>query len=166
VSEEQPEAGRVLSEARGRVALAAALLLGGLVAAIVIVSSVGSSGEGAGDKDCLEAWNSDVEALNFGVHNSISHGYRDVQVGYMPEDGATSLSEDPEAGQCAVVFAADRLDPEPFAAGQIYTGGRWVSLNGPGLLGPADLAQLQSAAVAEANATVTRYGKLIEKGTR
>jgi hypothetical protein len=154
---------RPASRAHRRVALAAALLLGGLIAAVAITSSSGSpEGDAGAPPSCLEAWNADVEALNYGVHNSISHGYREVQVGYMPDAGSASLATDPD-GECAVVFAANQLDPESQAAGQILQGGRWVPLSG--LLDPADLADLQSAAVAAANATVTEYGKLEAKGT-
>jgi hypothetical protein len=164
MGEEGPEAEQVLSRTRGRVALAATLLLGGLVAAVVVASSSGPSGASEAPRDCVRAWNADPGAIDVGVHNSVSHGYRDVQVGYMPEDGAASLSGDPQAGECAVVFAARRLDPEPEAAGQIQRGDRWAPLSG--LLAPADLARLQIAAVAEANATVTGDGALEEAGTR
>ena len=41
----------------------------------------------------------------------------------MPQEGSTSLSSKPDAGECAVVFAAEQLDPEPVAAGQIQLEG-------------------------------------------
>ena len=110
---------------------------------------------------CLKAWNSDVEALNFGIHNSISHGYKEVQVGYMPERGATRLATDPDAGRCAVVFAANHPDPEPEVVGQIRQGDHWIPLIH--VLEPDELATLQRNAVADANATVNQYGKLREK---
>jgi hypothetical protein len=78
----------------------------------------------------------------------------------MPEEGIASLSAEPDVGECAVVFAANQLDPEVLAAGQIHVDGQWVPLSG--LLEPADLSELQSAAVSGANATVTRDGNLIE----
>jgi hypothetical protein len=148
--------------------LAGALVLGALIIAIVIASSSGSSSRdddvataGRAPEECLRAWNSDVYAVNYGVHNSISHGYMDVEVGYMPKSGSALLSDDPGNGQCAVVFAANEPDPELQAAGQIDRGNRWVPLSG--LLGRVDLAGLQSTAVTQANATVNRYGKLSDR---
>lgn len=144
--------------------MAAALLLAGLTAVILLASSSGPSEEGAAapaPDNCLKAWNSDQQAIAFGRHNSVGHGYSDVEVGYMPEEGSASLSAEPDAGECAVVFAANQLDPEVLAAGQIYVEGQWVPLSGS--LEPADLAELQSAAVGGANATVTPQGGLIEK---
>jgi hypothetical protein len=160
----QPPTSQASSGARFGVVLAAAVLLAGLVA--IIVTSSGSPSDGGGaeapaPRRCLTAWNSDSEALAFGRHDSISHGYTDVQVGYMPEEGATSLSSEPEGGDCAVVFAANQLDPEAEYVGQIYVTGQWVPLSG--LLEPLDLAELQDAAIGGANATVTSAGKLIEQ---
>jgi len=161
----QTPTSRASSGARFGVALAAAVLLAGLVAIIVTSSGSSSDDDGGGGapapRRCLTAWNSDSEALAFGRHDSISHGYTDVQVGYMPEEGATSLSSEPVGGDCAVVFAADQLDPETEYVGQIYVTGEWVPLSG--LLEPFDLADLQDAAVDGANATVTSEGKLIEQ---
>ena len=113
------------SGARFGAVLAAAVLLAGLTA-IIVTGSGSSSEDGAAapaPPRCLEAWNSDPEAVAFGRHNSISHGYSDVQVGHMPKEGSASLSSDPDAGECAVVFAAEQLDPEPVAAGQIHARG-------------------------------------------
>ena len=56
------------------------------------------------------------------------------------------------------VFAAEQLDPEPEAAGEIRLEGEWVPLSG--LLEPAALGELQSAAVDVGNATVTPEGNL------
>ena len=140
--------------------LAAAVLLAGLTA-IILTSSGSSSEEGAAapaPSRCLKAWNSDPEAIAFGRHDSVSHGYTDVQVGYMPKEGSTSLSSEPGGGECAVVFAADQLDPEPEYAGQIHLEGEWVPLSA--LLEPTALAELQSAAVGGANATVSPQGNL------
>jgi hypothetical protein len=150
--------------ARLGVAVAAAVLLAGLTAVILLASSSGPSEEGGAapaPDECLKAWNSDAQAIGFGRHNSISHGYSDVEVGYMPKEGSANLSAEPDVGECAVVFAANQLDPERLAAGQIHGEGQWVPLSD--LLEPAALAELQSAAVGGANATVTPQGDLIEK---
>jgi hypothetical protein len=149
--------------ARFGVVLAATVLLAGLVA-IVLTSSQGSSDGGpavAAPLRCLKEWNSDPEAIAFGRHNSLSHGYSDVQVGYMPPGGAASVSSERVGNECAAVFAAEQLDPEPVAAGQIRDQTQWVPLSG--LLEPADLAELQDAAVDGANATVTPQGELVQQ---
>jgi hypothetical protein len=143
--------------------LAATVLLAGLIA-IVLTSSQGSSESGPAAPAplrCLKEWNSDPEAIAFGRHNSLSHGYSDVQVGYMPAEGADSISREPAGNECAAVFAAEQLDPEPVAAGQIRDQSQWVPLSA--LLEPADLAELQDAAVDGANATVTAEGELLQR---
>jgi hypothetical protein len=143
--------------------VAAALLLAGLTAVLVLAGSSGSDdGTSApAPSKCLKAWNFDQQALDFGRHNSVAHGYSEVQIGYMPREGSANLSADASAGQCAVVFAANELDPEELAAGQIHGDGGWVPLSG--LLEPAELAELQSTAVGGANATLTSQGELIGK---
>ncbi len=106
-------------------------MLAGLTA-IVLIGTGSSSEEGTGAPAplrCLEAWNSDSLAIEYGRHNSLSHGYSDAQVGRMPQEGSASLSSKPDAGECAVVFAAEQLDPEPVAAGQIHDQGQWVPLS-------------------------------------
>jgi hypothetical protein len=170
VPEGGSELGRTGSPLRGRAVLAAILVLGALIVAILLASSTGTStngpsGASAGNapRECLKAWNADVYALNYGVHNSISHGYTDVQIGYMPKDGSAVLSDDPSIGQCAVVFAANQPDPERQAAGQIRRGDPWVPLSE--VVGLRELAELQHAAVAGANATVNRYGKLADRSS-
>jgi hypothetical protein len=142
------------------VALATALLLGGLIVVILLASS-SSSEQAPAPEACLKAWNSNRAALAYGRHNSLAHGYTEVQVGYMPKQGARSLASNPDEGKCAVVFAASQLDPEAFAAGEILTREGWIPLSG--LLEPANLAALQSAALGGANASLTADGKLAAK---
>ncbi len=157
-----PAQTRTSPGARFGVLLAGAVLLAGLTA-IVLIGTGSSSEEGTGapaPPRCLEAWNSDSLAIEYGRHNSLGHGYSDAQVGRMPREGSTSLSSKPDGGECAVVFAAEQLDPEPVAAGQIQLEGEWVPLSS--LVEPAALAELQSAAVGGANATITEQGDLIE----
>jgi hypothetical protein len=158
---EDGEGGSIQAASRARIGIGAAavILLAGLIA-IILVSSRGSE-QGAGPPAphrCLEAWNSDPRAIEFGRHNSLSHGYSDVQVGYMPAEGSRVLTSAPDGGRCAVVFAASQLDPEPIAAGEIHVDGEWTPLSS--LLESADLAELQSTAVGEANAHVTPAGDL------
>ena len=80
---------------------------------------------------------------------------------HAPGRAAPASRASPDGGECAVVFAAEQLDPEPLAAGQIQLEGQWVPLSS--LLEPAALAELQSAAVGGANATITEQGDLIEQ---
>ena len=148
------------SGARFGIVLAAGVLLAGLTA-IILTSSKSSSDQGGAapaPSRCLKAWNSDSEAIAFGRHDSVSHGYSDVQVGYMPKEGSTSLSSEPGGGECAVVFAANQLDPEAVYVGQIQLEGEWLPLSA--LVEPTTLAELQSAAFGGANATVTPQGNL------
>jgi hypothetical protein len=64
-----------------------------------------------------------------------------------------------EQGDCAIVFAAQRLDPEPFAAAQAHVGGRWVSLIRRGVSG-RELGLLQSQALDNSNATLGPAGTI------
>ncbi len=79
----------------------------------------------------------------------------------MPEEGADTVSANPKAGTCAVVFAATQLDSEIEYVGQRLVNGQWLPLSGA--LGPGDLEALQRAALRRANATVTTKGKLVTK---
>ena len=61
---------------------------------------------------------------------------------------------------CAVVFPSRALDPEPFAAGQVLRGARWVPLS---TLPGVDLnrvAELQVTAADSPNTTLDVHGEL------
>ncbi len=80
--------------------MAAAVLLAGLIAVILLGSS-GPSEEGdaaPAPDECLKAWNSDQRAIDFGRHNSVAHGYSDVEVGYMPNEGSAQSLGRPRCG--------------------------------------------------------------------
>jgi hypothetical protein len=61
-----------------------------------------------------------------------------------------------------VVFGAVELDSEPTAAGQLLRGGTWTPFS---LLAGVELprvAELQAAAIEEANASIDEQGRLAE----
>jgi hypothetical protein len=141
------------------------VLAAGLLAVVLIValSAGGEDGSSApADPECVEAWNSDPAQVALGVHQFNGHGYSRVQVTRVAEDGGP-LGED-EMGPCAVVFAADALDPEPGAAAQVLRRERWGPLSELPEATPDRLAALQSEAIDAANASLEGNGKLVPYG--
>lgn len=77
----------------------------------------------------------------------------------MPSDGSsTTVTPDRNGGACVVVFARAGLDPELFAAGEIYRDARWTPLSE--VIEANKLAAMQSAALSAANAEPTPGGEL------
>ena len=109
---------------------------------------------------CVSAWNRDPSTVAFGVHNATAHGYSQVQVTRLADDGSALTGTD--AGKCAVVFAATSLDPELGAAAQIRINGGWAPLTATGV-DTARLAQLQSDAVELANADLQPDGTIVAR---
>lgn len=146
-----------------------AIAVGGAVALAAIVAVVALSGGSSGDEAaaapperCMEGWNADPEARAFGQHNYGSHGYERVQVTRLTEQ-ADELPAG-EEGVCAVVFGALQLDTEPFAAGQLLIEGVWRPI---ALQPEVDLnrvAELQTIAEGQPNASLTGEGVLVEYG--
>jgi hypothetical protein len=162
VSEDGGQAETQASSQRARLgfALAAALVLGGLITVFLVVTGR-SERTSAAPRRCLQAWNSDKYARGFGAHDAGAHSYVDVEVGYMPKEGSATVSADSHAGTCAVVFAATQLDPEVEYVGQQLVEGEWLPLSG--VLEPSALEALQRAALDRANASVTPEGTLVNK---
>lgn len=130
----------------------------------VILVATGGSEEGAtaaAPSECLDAWNSDEAALSYARHNRTFHRSSEVQVGYMDPAADPTLSSDPGAGSCAVVFARASIDPELPASGEVEQDGGWVPLSE--FLEESDLARLQSEAIVGANAVPTAQGELAPK---
>jgi len=145
--------------ARLAVALGATLLLAGVIAGVLVLG--GGSQEPAtpaAASDCINAWNEDELATSYGRHNAVAHKYEDVQVTRLElADGQLVESA---RGECAVIFGAVELDREPDAAGQLLRGETWTPLS---LLAGVELdrvAQLQSVAVENANASIDEQGRL------
>lgn len=147
--------------ARGRLVFAALLFAGlGIGVAVVIFSGGDSEDPDAADPACIEEWNSDPAALSLGTHQASGHGYTAVEVTRLSGDGEEPAEG--EEGACAVVFAARFLDPELSAAAQIRKEGRWAALSESEQVSEGRLSELQSAATADANATVTPDGRLAD----
>jgi hypothetical protein len=155
--------GAAKGPARGRL-IFTAILAAGLLTAVVIVAITSGGGDSAiepADEECIEAWNEDSAQVAFGQHQFNGHGYSRVEILRVARDGG-ELGEG-EEGLCAVVFAAEALDPEPGAAAQVLQDGRWVALASLPDATPTRLAELQSAAVSGANASLEGPGTLITR---
>lgn len=148
---------------RRRLILAAVILIAFVAIVAVVATSSGgdegSEGAAAAPRECIRAWNGDRDAIAYAQHNSIFHNYKNAQVGYLTPGPDASVSDDPEAGECVVVFARASLDPEPFAAGQILEEDGWRPL-----IQVSDqntVARLQSEAFDGANAKPTIDGEIV-----
>jgi hypothetical protein len=159
---EPPAAPETGSRLRLAFAVAAAAALGAVVMLVLVAGSgSGDSADGApAPAQCVRAWNQDPSTVAFGVHNATAHGYSQVQVTRLAEDGSALAGTD--AGKCAVVFAATSLDPELGAAAQIRINGGWAPLTATGV-DTARLAQLQSDAVEQANADLQPDGTIVAR---
>lgn len=132
-----------------------------LTVAIVLLTGGGEASESAAKAPsrCVQAWNDDREALAYGVHNFGTHGYQRVRVTMLSETG-----EEPAAGRpgvCAVLFGALELDSEPVAAGQLLLEGVWQPLS---LVPGTDInriAELQTIAYGNPNASLSGEGALV-----
>jgi hypothetical protein len=152
------------SRARLLFALAAGV---GLVAAVAVVAigGAGSSDDAEvaeAPAECVRAWNDDPAALNYGLHNSVSHAYLEVHATRLETDG--SQPADPEEGVCAMVFARTSLDPEPGAAAMVLRNREWVPLSSQRGVEADRLAELQSNALELANADLETDGTITIPG--
>jgi len=141
-----------------------ALLLFGAVVGVVVVAGGDSEQDRGTEFDaparCLDAWNSDEDARSFTRHNYGFHQYTRAEVGYIRPIAGETISDDPELGDCVVVFARTSLDPEVEYAGMVLAKGTWTQLDS--MLETSDLARLQREAFEGANAKTTQPGDLIE----
>lgn len=147
------------SRRRITIAIAAAFVLGAIVAAVAIAG--GSGGEERVERplpdECVRAWNDDQSALAFGRHNFNFHLYRGALVVHLDRD-ASETSE--QEGRCAVVFPSEALDAEPIAAGQILNGRRWDPISSLEGVGLTRVAELQVTAAGAPNAELDTAGQL------
>jgi hypothetical protein len=130
--------------------------------AIVVVVTVASGGgseraQVAADPECVEAWNDDAAARAYGRHNFSFHLYKGALVTYLDEAGNEVGAGE---GLCAVVFPAEALDPEPFAAGQVLRGKRWTPISELDQVELARVGELQVLAAGAPNTTLDVRGVL------
>ena len=139
-----------------------ALLLLVVVIAVTLLTGGGESEPGGpatafdAPDECLDAWNQDEQTVALAAHNVAGHGYSQAQVGYIDAEG--DLSDDPDSGDCAVVFGASQLDIDLLQVGQVNRGGRWTPLAQD--LDESTLETLQLDALDLANAGIGPDGRL------
>ena len=150
------------ASSRGRLtfALGAALVLSGIVVAVLVLS--GDEREQAASVPvpprCVNAWNGDAAATSYGRHNFNFHQYTGARVTFLTDQGEEVGEE--EGGRCAVVFPSRVLDPEPFAAGQVFKAGRWLPISSLQGVELVRVAELQAEAAKAPNTIVDATGKL------
>jgi hypothetical protein len=139
----------------------------GLLAILVVVVALsGGSEEEDGatttsftaPAECVELWNSDPETVSFGAHNASGHGFSVVQVGYIAPDAEGGLSDDSDAGSCAVIFGSTQLSLERPSIGLIHPREAWKAF--PFSVDSEVLEELQLEALELTNARLTPRGTL------
>ena len=141
--------------------IVAGVLAVGTIALVVILSLAGSDERDpaeAAEAECVRDWNSNAQAVAFGSHLYGGHGYTDVQVMRLAEDGGPLAAN--ETGKCAIAFASGTPDPEPEAAAQIFDGRTWNAVSSLSRGAPERLVVLQADAVAGANARLEADGRI------
>ncbi len=135
---------------RGRLVVAIVLAAGLLaIVAVVIATSGGDDEVAAAPEACLRDWNADPVSRERGRHVRNFHRYTEAQVGPSSASG------------CTVVFPRSAIDPEREYAGFAHTGSDWIVLSET--LTDDELTELQSTALATANATITPEGELEQR---
>jgi hypothetical protein len=153
--------------ARLAIALGAALFLGIIVGAVVLVGASGSDRPGLPTGTCFKAWNEDpIAPIQDGQHAYNAHGYRQVLVTRIDrdlqivEEPLEEEAADAPAARCAVIFAAPQPDFEPDFGVRIYDSGRWFGLAVTDKATLDDIGRLQSEAVPVSNSLLTASGKV------
>lgn len=152
------------SRARLLFAAGAAIVLAAVVVVVLVAGSdsVDLPEPAEASAECVDSWNHDAAALSFGAHNATAHGYVDIHVTHLSDDG--SELADPDSGSCAVIFARSTLDPEPGAAGQLLSeDGAWEPLAGRSGYDVSSLTELQSDALQLANAELQPDGTIVAR---
>lgn len=144
---------------RARLLFAAALATALAIGVVVVALSSGqeSTPVAAADPRCLKQWNEDPVALTAGRHQYTFHRYTNVQI--LRLDTGSDFDESAR-GDCAIVFAANALDPESAAAAMVLQKQVWSPLSAARGATPERLGELQSNAVAGANAIIDRQGRI------
>lgn len=152
---------RAEASPRGRLVLAG-VLAAALIAAVVGFAVLGGGRETSvvtADAECVESWNSDPDAVRLGRHQYFGHGYTNVEVTRLSEDGTEEVTG--SAGVCAMVFPRQALDPEAPAAAQVLLQDAWTPLSALPSVTEIRLAELQSDAGVGANAEMQRSGEIV-----
>lgn len=136
--------------------LASALVVG--VVAVALSGGEESTPAAAADPRCLEQWNGDPAALTTGRHQYTFHRYTNVQILRLDTESA-GFEESPD-GDCAIVFASSSLDSEAAAAALIQQDREWTALSAADGVTTERLGELQSEAVAGANAIIDVQGRI------
>jgi hypothetical protein len=138
---------------------------GVVLVAVVVIAAVSSGEDGpervALDPACVEAWNDDDAALAYGRHNFNFHDYEAALVTHL-DAAAEEVRADDGAALCAVIFPSRVLDPEPFAAGEVFRDGAWVPISDVPGVELTRVAELQVRAAESPNADIDRQGRLGE----
>jgi hypothetical protein len=136
------------------VAGAVLLLIAGIVVAVVLRNSEETS---AAPAECVSAWNESRAAGSLGRHQYDDHGYNRVQITRLdPESLVTGNGE----SDCAVVFPARLLDPEPIAAALVLARERWVPVAQLPGVELTELGDLQAAALDATNGALLKEGEI------
>ena len=144
--------------ARIAIAVGAAVALIAIVAVVALASGGGSEREAvAADEECIQAWNSDAAARAYGRHNFSFHLYKGALVTHLDAE-ANEVGAD--EGFCAVVFPAEVLDAEPFAAGQVLRGKQWSPISQLDQVDLARVGELQVLAAGAPNTVLDVRGVL------
>ncbi len=136
----------------------AAALLAAVVVGVTLAGGGSDPSVRALPPGCVRAWNADPAAASYGRHNFDSHGYRGALVTYL----SSSAERLDEGGVCAVIFASQALDPEPFAAGQVLSEGRWLPISSLDGVELTAIAELQASAAGDPNVTLEPDGRLAD----
>ncbi len=131
-----------------------------IVVAVAVVSGSDSDDRDAvaADPACIEAWNEDASARAYGRHNFSFHLYQGALVTFLDAAGEEVGSR--ADGFCAVVFPSKVLDSEPFAAGQVLRGKRWLAISDLEDVPLTRVAELQVLAAGSPNTTLDVQGVL------
>ena len=146
---------------RARIAIAAAAAVA-LIAIVVVVAVASGGGEEretvVADSQCIKDWNADESARAYGRHNFSFHLYTGALVTFLDDEG--NEVGPGEGGSCAVIFPAKVLDAEPFAAGQVRPGHRWIPVSSLEGVQLTRVAELQVLAAGSPNTTLDVQGVL------
>ena len=104
--------------------------------------------------DCVQRWNADPLAVNFGLHMYQGHHSRAARV-YPFDKPETGL-----ANQCVVVFAIAENDREFGTDGQVSTSSGWVNMTTIPVKSERERIAIQRSGAQQANVKLAGDGKI------